>query len=630
MAEITDINQAGYEESKPSGYFQSEAEERTVRMVKDLYEEGKKARSKFDHNWDKYKEFYDGKQWDTKRASYRSSPIANLTRAGIQTILPILTDAQPGFHPEPVDPTDFKFAKILQKAIDAWWNRRNMNYTVAEGLLDALILDYGIIKVIWDKDLEEGAGDVRCAVVDPRHIYFPGTAKDFDNECPWVIHEIEKPIGQVKRLWPDKADLITATGTANKEATEQSYGFKENIHLVSPTDKKEKNNPPSLAGTGEDGKMVRIWEAWMDDWSIEEYEEETQQEIEDIDEQGNTVTRTETVVEKKQRYKYPQGKVIKIIPDQCILLEELPNPRDDGKKPFVKLVDMIRPREFAGDGEVKICMESQKILNKILANIMDYMNFMGNPVWILDIDSGVSKDQITNQCGLIIAKNRGSEVRREIPPSIPPYVFQFYETIMNLHSIDTGIHDVTQGRKPPGVEAAAAIYELQEAAHTRIRLKERNLQGSLTKLGYLVIASMMQHYDSPRMMKVTGENDGWPEYFEFHVEKTENGYQPVVKNYRFDRAREDYVPDQNYQTLNETKGLFDIKVVSGTALPFAKAKRENLAMQLFDRKVIDEEDLLSALEYPGKDEIIRKVQERKAQAEQAAAAPPAGGPPPAA
>ena len=78
------------------------------------------------------------------------------------------------------------------------------------------------------------------------------------------------------------------------------------------------------------------------------------------------------------------------------------------------------------------------------------------------------------------------------PHTIPEYIFQFYGEMQKMIDQISGLHDVTQGRKPIGITAAKAISTLQEAAQTRIRLKERNLQVSLTQLGYLVVNTMMQ------------------------------------------------------------------------------------------------------------------------------------------
>jgi hypothetical protein len=345
-----------------------------------------------------------------------------------------------------------------------------------------------------------------------------------------------------------------------------------------------------VIGRSGDNSSVEIAETWLDDWTLEDFELEENGQIKTV-----------------KRRKYPNGKLITWIPDQKLILQSKENPYSDGLKPYVKFVDTLIPRKFYGCGAIKPQMETQDMINKVVAVIMDCINTMTNPVWIIDDNSGVDPDMITNQVGLIVLKKSGTDVRRESPPPIPSDLFNFYNTLRELNDTQTGIHDITQGRKPTGITAAEAISELQDAAQTRIRLKERNMQASLQKLGTLVLSRFLQFYTKPRMVKITGK-DGLPEYFEFYIEKSqENRYIPHTQKYSYNEENDKYVGG-DYKSGNESKGLFDIEVISGTALPFMKEKRGSLARQLYEGKVIDQEELLTVLEWPRKEEIMRRMQ----------------------
>jgi hypothetical protein len=120
-------------------------------VVMTLFEKAKVARSERDVNWKKYKDFYNGKQWlDQKRPAYKSSPNVNIVRSCIETILPILTDTQPGFDVIPVEPSDYDFADILSETIQSWWLKSGMDHKITEVCKDSLILDAAILKVTWD------------------------------------------------------------------------------------------------------------------------------------------------------------------------------------------------------------------------------------------------------------------------------------------------------------------------------------------------------------------------------------------------------------------------------------------------------------------------------------------------
>lgn len=80
--------------------------------------------------------------------------------------------------------------------------------------------------------------------------------------------------------------------------------------------------------------------------------------------------------------------------------------------------------------------------------------------------------------------------------------------------------------------------------------------------------------------------------------------------------------------------MFDLAVNTGTALPFAKDKKQTNALALFDRGIIDDEEVLSQLDYPNKEKVLLRVNQKKAEMAQMQAQgnPPGGAsaPPPSA
>lgn len=603
-----EINQSPdvIDEPKSTAYTPSDEEAEDLKIVTAYFERSKKWRSKYDKDWDKQQSYYDGNQWvGRKRASLLPSPNVNIIRPTVETIIPILTDTSPGFDFQPMEPSDFDFADMMSKANKSWWNTSSMAHTLVETLYDQEIKDVGILKVIWNEEAKEGMGDIECYVPDPKNIFPAPNAIDFNKKCPYVTELIpDKTVGELKRKFPDKAEFIKPTGSGEKTLANTT----DEIILTSPVDKKSTLDPASMVdvqGGSDEDKGITIAETWLDDYSIEEFAEE--------DDQG--------VITKTIKRKFPNGKLVTWIPDLKVILQSVPNPYKDGWKPYIRFIDTLVPRSFYGVGAVKPQIETQDMINQTVATIMDWLKKMVNPVWIIDDDSGVDVDMITNQMGMIIVKKSNTEVRREGAPSLPAQVFGFYNTLRELDATQTGIHDITQGRKPTGITAAEAIAEMQEAAQTRIRLKERNMQVSLQQLGFLVLSRMLQYYRSPRMVRLTGK-EGWPEYFEFYIQEDENGdYTPIKQQYNYDEDNKKYTPSGRWERGKPSKGLFDIEVISGTALPFMKEKRGSLARQLHQQGVIDEEELLTVLEWPRKEEVLRRM-EQKAQAEMP---PPQGG-----
>jgi hypothetical protein len=595
-----DVNNPVNQNETISDYYVPNDEERAdIDLLFRLLDEGKKARAKYDKNWDKWEKFFDGDQWEIKRAEGKAMPVANIIRTTIQSMLPILTDAQPGFNIGAKTPQDYEFSDLLSTLVDTWWGLRSMNMTLTNTLMQTLMYPVGIQKVIWDESLEGGLGDVRVDDIDPRDIWVAQDTIDFDKNCPWVIHRMTKSLGEIRRLFPDKAKQIQATGKEKEKTSQQAIAYDGTVELVSPVDKKDPKGPTATGSeAGYDSKkVVEIYELWIDDESLTNVEEEQK----------------DGSIKQITQKRYPQGKIITVTSNK-ILLQSAENPRKDGKKGFIRYVNMVRPNRFYGDGEIGQLFDVQKMINKTLALIFDCMTMTGNPTWVIDTNSGIDPELITNMVGQIIYKNPGTECRREAAPPIPAYIFNFYSELRRLSDEISGMHDITQGRKPTGVTAAEAIAELQEAAQTRIRLKERNLQSSLTQLGHLVVNTMMQYYTVPRVARVT-KNKQWPEFFEFYFKDTENqGVQYVKKSYEFDEQQKRFIAAQDWAESGYSKGDFDIDVKSGTSLPFMREKMNQLAFKLYDapKPAIDQEDLLDKLKWPKADDVIRRMKEAAA------------------
>lgn len=586
--------------------LQPDEEVREIKMILGWQREAANNRKQFDKSWGERRKAYKGKTWQAQKGSEaKQMPEMNLIRVVVQTILPILTDANPGFNVLPRDPTDIKFTQMLSDSLDSLWDRLGMPIRIIEVLMDQSILDNGVLKVFWNPDLEDGKGDIDIEVKDPENIWVNKGAIDFDRECKVVIERIVKTVGEWKRLFPDKADRIHGDSTSEQKQKEESERPTSEVTLVSPVDQDKNKNADAGESVGDDNSYAEGWEVWYQDDSVEEFDLE-----------GD-----DGVKETKLRKKFPNGHLTTLLPWQKLILQSVENPNEGPNfNPYVRFVDTIMPRQFYGEGLVESLIDIQKMLNKVAQTIVEYMRLMSNPIWIADKTSGVNWEKVTNKVGLIILKEAGSEVRRDIPPPIPGYIFEFFRLLQSFSNEVSGVHDVTQGRKPAGVTAAEAIETLQEAAHTRVRLKERNMQVSLSKLAKLVIAMMLQKYRAPRYHRVAGADSEVPSFVEFGIDdRTEDGSLTINRRtWAYDPAQGKYVATPLEQA-QAVKGLFDVKVQAGTSMPFAKASRSNLAIRLAEGGFIDQKALLDTLEWDKGDEVVARMKE---EAQAAAAAQP--------
>ena len=320
------------------------------------------------------------------------------------------------------------------------------------------------------------------------------------------------------------------------------------------------------------------------------------------------------------------------------------NPYDDKKFPFIGLTNYTLPREFWGISEVEQLMGPNKIYNKVISFTLDVLTLMGNPIWVVDTTSGIDTDNLFNRPGLVVEKEPGSEVRRESGVELQPYVLPLLDRVKQLFDGLSGAKDISKPVDDNAITAASAIVAVQEAAQTRLRLKARHLDAFLQEMGQHYVERVMQFYSSPKVVRITGEDQGY-QYFKFHIDTMkdeagneimgENGKPRKVAHMRnyIQNTETGKVSESLEATSYEIHGLLDVKVSTGSSLPFAKNQAAEKAMKLYTIApppgggVIDDEELLKALDYPNWEAVLQRVKQKRAEQaamaqQQAAMAPP--------
>jgi hypothetical protein len=278
------------------------------------------------------------------------------------------------------------------------------------------------------------------------------------------------------------------------------------------------------------------------------------------------------------------------------------------KFPFSKYNNYILPREFWGVSEIEPLESPQKTFNKLVSFALDVLTITGNPVWIIDTSSGVDPESIFNRPGLIIEKEAGSEVRREAGTQLQPYVMQLIDRMESWFNNVAQNAEVTRGLAPGTVSANSAIENLQDAAKTTIKQKMRNMDKYLIDLGQQYKSRVLQFYTQKRVFRLTNK-DGSFKYFRFGIEETEEGKVGVVSDFMQNEFGD--LAEGEPRTF-QIRGDLDVRSTTGTGLPFAEAEKEQRLFQLFDRQIIDAEEVLNGIDYPSADKVLARVREQQA------------------
>lgn len=591
----------------PVESYQEPAEEKRARMLAEkLYQDAKRHRKKYDEAWlDNYK-FFRGKQWVEKRPSYRHSEVINMVFKTIQSVVPIMTDTKPKFAFLPQEPSDLELSEILNDVCEADWDKYGWLYNLTESIYESHFYGTSFGYTGYDPNANQGAGAIERCSADPFYQFPDPNAVDVNGKKTrfWVTAE-PYDVDVLKSEYPAKARYLKS------DLDDLSYDEKaslEEIKYRAPNRDKvygETDERPN----GSRRPMALKLTVYIKSGEIIE------QTKEKLGEGG------QKTVEYEQRLKYPQGR--KIVCGGGCLLEDGPLEFEDGLIPFSRLTNYILPREFWGMSEIEQLKSPQIMFNKLVSFVMDVLTLMGNPIWVVDNDSGIDTDNLFNRPGLVVEKNKGSEARREEGVQLQPYVLQVIDRMKSWFDDMSGDSDVSRGISSEGVTAASAITALQEASRTRARQKSRNLDQYLQDDGKLYLNRVFQYRTAPEIYRLT-QNGAVQKYFKFHVEKRpgpDGSVQEVATVRPFVQDPETGAWQESLEAKEYIRrGDFDVRVTTGSSLPFAKKERADLAFQMFDRQIVDAEEVLDATDYPNKDKVLLRMQQKaQALAEQQAA-----------
>ncbi len=604
-------DQLGSRQENTGGYEPSTEDQKAIKLVEHLYEKAKHAKSAHDDKWVDWFKMFRGRQWDNQqRPNYRHSEVINLIFSAIQGSVPILTDTRPKPEFIPTEPGDLELAQVLNDLFDSDWNDGNWLFKLTEEIYDSHFYGTGMASLKYDPKASLGAGRIVFESEDPFCAYPDPHALNVNEKANYFVWAEPVPVDTVKRENPDVAKYIKSD--IMDIAQYQRENIKEDIRYRKAGDSRVFSDGKSSYNLEDRDEVLKI-DLYIHDT---EYVEE---EVSEIDKDTGQEERA-----YMQRLKYPNGRHISIA--NGVLLSDAAMEYEDRKFPYLRLVNYILPHKFWGISEIEQLESPQKIFNKLISFSLDVLTLMGNPIWVVDTTSGVDTDNLFNRPGLVVEKEPGTEVTRHEGVHLQPYVLQMIDMIKVWFDDVSGYTQASRGVRPEGVTAAAAIEALQESSQTRLRQKIRNIDSFLQDMGKMYVSRVFQFYDAPRIFRVTGQ-DNVTKYFKFHVEKVPTldplgqptGETSNVAKIRTFNLGTDGQYHESEEREFQVRGDFDVRVSSGSGLPFEKNRIENQSYQLFDRGIIDAEEVLRNIKYINAEAVLKRMQEKAAMQAQAEA-----------
>lgn len=548
-------------------YKPSPQDKETIKRTTNMFEMARKARSEVTKLWREAEGLYQGNHWDNMNMpQFKNQITVDLIASAIDTMIPILSSRPPKIDIISVtgDEKGIDIAQTLQAFMDELWQIRDMQNSIPEFLLDYLVYGTGIMKVHWNgnDDLPD------CDVVDPFNFYVNPSATKLEN-TEWVCMVSPMPIYEIKERFENGEHVKPMADLDKYSAVKIGTSNDLMNQKVQVTDTKgtETNYYESMGKAMEDLEpRALVIECYMRDPSKEYI----------IDDDGKEV----------KKRKYPNGVRQVIVSNGVLLYDGQTKYPFFNKKnhcphpfPFVSIKNTGSPHSFWGKPEPKRLKSLNLAMDRISSQVMDNIHLTANPMWVVDETTGV-ENQITNKPAQIIRKKGAGNVQMQSPPSMPNYVFNFYELLGDVFETVSGVNKATQGKEASNVTSGVQAQIYRQASTTKIDFKSRSVDQCISVLGAMWVA-MFKHL----------------------------GNQVVRVN---------YVRDDGETEARDMVGIMFrdvdmmVRAKAGSMLPENRMFMENKILQLAQLGIVtDPEYIVENMEMPAKERLIKKIREEK-------------------
>lgn len=290
---------------------------------------------------------------------------------------------------------------------------------------------------------------------------------------------------------------------------------------------------------------------------------------------------------------------------------------DDGMYPFV--FDPLFPIEGSpcGYGYVDLCKNSQTTIDELRTAFVKNVKVGATPRYFSRSDGAINEGELLDLTKPVVHVNGpvDEQFLRVIDKTSLPGSYQnVYNAIITELRETSGNTESANGVYGSGVTAASSIAALQEASGKTSRDSSRASYRSFRRLVTMIIERIRQFYDMPRQFRIMGQN----------------GQEQFVA---FDNAAMRPQPVGLGGTdFGFTQPVFDVRIEVQKRNAYTRTSQNELALQLYQLGVFTPGAegpalmLLDMMDFDGRDELTRKLQERQMMMQMMAAAVPAPAP----
>ena len=456
----------------------------------------------------KYMDYIAGKQWSGRRPTYRSSPVNNRIWRLMWELVSLLTDIRPTFEIKATNRDFDKHAVMLNQVTRSWWTSSDADQALALAIIHAIITT-GYLKLTWNPEKRQGEGDFELLPLGPNDL-LPLKPRNTLESSQALIYRSAMPTGWFKRRFPTRGFLVQPDPHLSRysSAAGQSSNAPGMFNdMLSSGMKRVMRIQPQIHQSTFPAAIYR--EFWLKDWTL------NQSNVEVV--MGDPATNWCYKVGPGQPL-YPRGRLI--IMGGREIMHDGPNPYWHGEFPFADIRMNIVPWQFMGMSELSPLIPLQDIINNILGGVLDMIKKAVNPGFYAP-RTAFSESFWNSLDWSMPGMKAGYSLQTPTEPKFAPQP-QLPAFVMNMMMLagremdhSSGVATAGQAMSKKQVPSSQTLDQIKEAQQTPLRLKGRNIEVCLRRLGSMNIFNVFQFYTLKRRMFMLGDEGATIEDFDW-------------------------------------------------------------------------------------------------------------------
>lgn len=527
-------------------------------------DEGKRYVKNFKDDWDEAEEFYQGIQWKQRDPSKR---FRNYCFQVVESEVPLLMDPMPSTDVIPLEDNEEKKqqAIVLEAAKDHVYRQQQVAMKDVQSIRDLLKTGNGWQYVDYDPDGEGGEGSITVKNIAWNHVILDPAAENID-QCRYVGIEVPMSNDDIKRRFPKTAKealsqplkdiYVFSDSKFNRE--DQNIGTNSGVGNQNRYESKDMSfveewwiKDYSMIAIPDDDTQIELTEESTqlmeginpDIYKWEDHpkhidghrdmivfvvaqalqiapEQVTEQDIEAAKQDPEIALRIaiiedhirmhemhiesmeEDEIGKKPKYKNYLRLVIKT--GKVIHYDDSP-PCDDGLVPLVPWY-CYKGQKIYADGILKNLIPLQKTINELDEKEFKGLKLCANPGWIVDEQSEVDPDTLTDEDGIVVIKKQGTEAMRLQPGVVSQQLENRSRREFEAMQRIEGVGEAVLGESPKHQVSGVLMRRLQMQSLGRIRLKSRMIESAIERRDKLIISRIIKYYSTERKLRFQDES----------------------------------------------------------------------------------------------------------------------------